>query len=66
MSARSNSLLKNLRLSTTDGITAALICHLILPGNFIVAGAMRNIRALSAMLGLGFFVNHIFYRQTKK
>ena len=31
-----------------------------------VVGAMRNIRTLSAMLGLGFFVNHIFYRQPKK
>jgi len=31
-----------------------------------VVGAMRNIRTLSGMLGLGFFVNHIFYRQPKK
>lgn len=31
-----------------------------------VVGAMRNVRTLSAMLGLGFFVDHIFYRPQKK
>jgi hypothetical protein len=31
-----------------------------------VVGAMRNIRTLSAMLGLGFFVDHIFYKPAKK
>ena len=52
MSARANSLsgsslLRNLRLSTTDGITAAPICYLILPGNFIVAALLVGCFKLS-------------------
>lgn len=32
----------------------------------MVFGAMRNIRTLSGVLGLDFFVNYIFYRPTKR
>lgn len=32
----------------------------------MVFGAMRNIRTLSGVLGLDFFVNYVFYRQQKK
>ncbi len=31
-----------------------------------VIGAMRNIRTLSAMFGLGFFVDHVFVRRRRK
>ena len=32
----------------------------------MVFGAMRNIRTLSGVFGLGFLVNHVFYRAEKK
>ncbi len=32
----------------------------------MVFGAMRNIRTLSGVLGLDFFVNYVFYRPTKR
>jgi hypothetical protein len=32
----------------------------------MVFGAMRNIRTLSGIFGLGVFVNYVFYRATKE
>lgn len=53
-------------------VTALLGCLLLVRVHEVnarplssVVGAMRNIRTLSAMLGLGFFVDHIFYRPAK-
>ena len=32
----------------------------------MVFGAMRNIRTLSGVLGLDFFINYVFYRPGKR
>jgi len=32
----------------------------------MVFGAMRNIRTLSGVFGLGFLVNHVFYRAQRE
>ena len=47
MSRHAQSLLGNLRLCTADGIAAAPICYLVLPGNFIVAALLVSTFQLS-------------------
>ena len=32
----------------------------------MVFGAMRNVRTLSGVLGLDFFINYVFYRPGKR
>lgn len=60
-------------LALVTPVVALLACLLLVRVHEVnarplssVVGAMRNIRTLSAMLGLGMFVDHIFYRSPRK